>query len=37
MDPRTANKGEENEGLVELNIHRSIEVFEERDSDVRRD
>lgn len=37
IDPETASKGEENEGLVELNIRRSIEAFEDDDQDGRRD
>ena len=37
VDPRTANKGEPNEGLVEFNIRRSIEGFQDDDRDGRRD
>ncbi|MFQ5536839.1 MAG: hypothetical protein ACE5GJ_05240 [Gemmatimonadota bacterium] len=37
VDPRTANKGEPNEGLVEFNIRRSIEVFEDDDRDGHKD
>lgn len=33
VDPRTANKGGENENLVENNIRASIEVFEDTDRD----
>jgi hypothetical protein len=33
VDPRTANDGGENEGLVENNIKQSIEAFEDDDED----
>ena len=33
VDPRTANDGGENEGLVEHNIKQSIEAFEDDDED----
>lgn len=37
LDPRTANKGGANQNLVENNIRRSIEAFEDGDEDGRRD
>jgi hypothetical protein len=37
VDPRTANKGGENEGLIEHNIKQSIEAFEDDDEDGERD
>ena len=37
VDPRTANKGGDNEKLVEDNIERSIDAFEDRDRDGWRD
>jgi hypothetical protein len=37
IDPESANKGEVNEGLVELNIRNSIEAFEDPDEDGKRD
>jgi hypothetical protein len=37
VDPRTATDGGANQSLVENNIKRSIDVFEDRDHDGRRD
>ncbi len=37
IDPRTANKGGDNEDLVEDNIERSIDAFEDRDRNGWRD
>jgi hypothetical protein len=37
VDPRTANEGGANEGLVAENIRASIDAFEDRDDDGRRD
>ena len=37
VDPRTATEGGSNQTLVENNIKRSIDVFEDRDDDGRRD
>jgi hypothetical protein len=37
VDPATANKGGANEDLVEENIERSIEGFEDDDRDGRDD
>jgi len=37
VDPRTANEGGSNQSLVETNIKRSIDVFEDGDDDGRRD
>lgn len=36
LDPRSANKGGDNEGLVEDNIKRSIDLFRDDDRDGRR-
>ena len=37
IDPRTANAGGDNEGVVENNIRASIDLFEDRDEDGERD